>query len=87
MKREFGGYDLYFVCLFFRSSAQLLTRFIVFESGNTVIRLLNPSQPPGRHAATGHATQADKRDALARLLSTKRINKIWAWCAHSPQAK
>lgn len=67
----------------------LLTHFIVFESGNAVIRLLNPSQPPRRHAATGHATQADKRDASARLLSTSQINKIRPWCAQtrSPRGK
>lgn len=67
----------------------LLTRFIVFGSGNTEIRPLNPSQPPRGRAATGHATQADKRDASAGLLSTSQINKIRPWCAqtHSPRAK
>lgn len=37
----------------------------MFQSGNGEIRLLNPSQPPRRHAATGHAAQADKRDTSA----------------------
>lgn len=77
-----------FVC-FLRPFAPLLTRFIVFECGNSAIRLLNPSQPPRRHAATGQAAQADKRDASARLLSTRQINKIRPWCAqtHPPRAK
>lgn len=68
-----------FFVFFCRASAPPLTRFIVFRSGNGEIRLLNPSQPPRRHAA-----QADKRDTSTPphiphpFLSTRQINKIRA---------
>lgn len=86
MYQTYGYYRVspFFLFSFCRASAPPLTRFIVFQSGNGEIRLLNPSQPPRRHAATGHAAQADKRDTSAPpLLSTRQINKIRAWCAQT----